>query len=437
MAVDMLGWDAEPPGGPSVFGGGSSAALTITHLTQYLGTLIREDEILQDVWVRGEISNCTRAASGHVYLSLKDDGACVGCVLWRSMAGRLKFRPESGMQVVAHGRLTLYAPRGQYQLELDDLQPDGLGALHLALEQTRAKLLAEGLFDGERKRPLPAFPRTVAVVTSLSGAAVRDICVTLRKGPYPPNILLVPALVQGAGAEESLCSALRLVNQRPEVDLILFGRGGGAIEDLWCFNAEAVVRAVAASRIPVICGVGHETDFTLTDLVADHRAPTPTGAAELVAAQREEMLRRLALGMLRARHLFTAQFHASRLRYEGLSRRAPLSRPLWIVDSRRQRLDELNARLLRAREVCLTRLQHRLALAAGKLDTLSPLSVLARGFGSVTRLPEGEPILRVSELGEGDRVRVRLSDGNFESRVTRIERSGAGEPGEADTRGRK
>jgi exodeoxyribonuclease VII large subunit len=412
-----------------LFGGGSGAALSVSHFTWHLASLVREDVILQDVWVRGEVSNITRAASGHLYFSLKDQGACVGCAMWRTSACRARFRLEPGMQVLAHGAVDIYAPRGQYQLIVDELRTDGAGSLHLSLERVKQRLLAEGLLDAGRKRPLPLFPQRVAVITSLSGAAVRDICVTLQRDPFPPEIVLVPALVQGDGSEESLCCALRLANAESGADVIILGRGGGSTEDLWSFNSEAVSRAVVSSRVPVISAVGHETDFTLADLAADLRAPTPTAAAEMLVAQRADAVRRVDIALRRVQAQFGVRVEMARMRLEALQRRPPLARPLWIVETRRQQLDETEDRLQRAGSAAFTRWRHRLALAAGKMDGLSPLSTLARGYATVLRLPQEEPVASVSALTEGDRVRVRLADGAFESRVTRVTGDAEGKKG--------
>lgn len=402
---------------PSLGGG----AVSVSILTQHLAGIIRYDEVLQDIWVRGEISNCTRAASGHLYFSMKDDQACLGCVMWRSSAGRLRFRPEPGMQVLAHGRISVYAARGQYQLDVDDLQPDGAGALFLAFEQVKARLLSEGLFELDRKRPLPAFPTTVAVVTSLSGAAVRDICAILGSDPNPPRVVLVPAQVQGEGAEESICAALELANRSSGADVIIVGRGGGAIEDLWCFNSEAVARAIAGSALPVISAVGHETDVTLADLVADVRAPTPTAAASLVVDSRRDVLDRWERASAQVAALVQSRLETERLRWEGLRRRMPLARPEWLVATRRQRLDELNARLARAREALFSEHRHRLALAVGKLEGLSPLATLARGYARVSRTENDTPITSAQAVRPGDTLRIHFHDGDVEATVVREE----------------
>lgn len=404
-----------------LFGGGTAAALSVTDVNRHLAGLIRMDDILQDLWVRGEVSNYTRAASGHWYFSLKDESGCLGCVMWRSAAARVPFRLEPGQQVLAHGQLDLYSPRGQYQLVVDDLQPDGVGAQYLALEQARRRLLAEGLLDEDRKRPLPDFPSRVAVVTSLSGAALRDICAIFATMQHPPALVLVPALVQGEGSIESLCAALALANRHSQADVILLARGGGSIEDLWSFNSESVARAIAASVLPVVTGVGHETDYTLADMVADLRAPTPTAAAERIVDQREELIRRQEVAWEAIQALFRAQAAQSRLRLEGLLRRAPLAYPEWLVAHRRQQLDELNTRLEHVRDRLLEHWRHRLALAAGRLEGISPLATLARGYASVLRLPEQEPVRSAAHLAPGAEVRVRLGDGHFDARVTRVE----------------
>ncbi|HEU4752173.1 MAG TPA: exodeoxyribonuclease VII large subunit, partial [Armatimonadota bacterium] len=271
---------------------GSGPTLSVRDLTLHLATLVRCDDILHDIWVRGEVSNCSRSAAGHLFFSLKDEEACLAAVVWRTAAARLCFELKPGDQVLAHGHLEVYPPRGQYQLVVDELEPDGSGAQHLSLEQVKARLLAEGLLDEERKRPLPAFPQRVAVITSIHGAAVRDICVTLRNRPSPPEIVLVPATVQGEGAEESLCTALQRAERYSGADVLILARGGGSSEDLWSFNSERLGRLIAACTVPVISAVGHETDFTLADLVADLRAATPTAAAELVLARRDEMVYR-------------------------------------------------------------------------------------------------------------------------------------------------
>lgn len=410
----------------AAWGGGSDAALSISALTRHLAAVVREDVILQDVWVRGELLNVTRAASGHLYFSLKDAEATVSCVMFRSAAWRLRFRPENGGQVLAHGAVEVYPQRGQYQLVVDALRPSGQGAAALALERSRARLMEEGLLDPLRKRPLPPFPQKVAVVTSLAGAAVQDICVTLQRSPYPPEVVIVPTLVQGVDAEAGLCRAVRQAGEHQGVQLILLARGGGAAEDLWAFNSEALARQICASPVPVISAVGHETDTTLADLAADLRVPTPTAGAELILATRHELIRRAQAAAHRAGDLLRSRLAFSRLRWEGVVRRAPLAHPRWMVEQRRQVLDDLSHRLITARESHLSAARSRLAQLAGKLDGLSPLATLARGYAVVSR-PGREPITRVRQLQPNDAVEVRMADGVFDAAVLRVEVMGDAE----------
>ena len=398
------------------WGGGSDAALSVSVLTRHLAALVREDVILQDVWLRGEVLNLTRASSGHLYFSLKDAEATLPCVMFRSAAWRLRFRPEDGAQVLAHGAVEIYPQRGQYQLVVDVLRASGKGAATQALEAARARLMEEGLLDPLRKRPLPSFPERVAVVTSLAGAAVHDICSTLQRSPYPPDIMLVPAQVQGADAVASLCRALELAGEHSGADVILLARGGGGAEDLWSFNAEEVARAICASPLPVVSAVGHETDTTLADLAADLRVATPTAAAELVLRARHDLFLRAQHASARAGELLRARVEHGRALWDGLVRRTPLARPLWMVDSRRQVLDDLDRRLGSARELNLSRCKGRLALLAGKLDGLSPLATLARGYAVVTR--GGTVITRAEQLEQDEVVEIRLHRGGFEARVT-------------------
>ena len=413
------GWDLEPE--PySIDLDGPIAAITVGQLTQHLTLLIRTDVILCDVWVRGEISNLKPAASGHLYFTLKDDDACVPCVMWRAASSRLPFRPASGMQVVARGAVDVYGPRGAYQLVCSEMQPDGLGAQYLALEQSKARLQEEGLLDAGRKRPLPACPRRVAVITSLSGAAVRDVCVILTRSPNPPEIVLLPALMQGGGAEAQILEALERANTQSGADLIVVARGGGSIEDLWTFNSERLARAIAASRLPVISAIGHETDFTLIDFTADLRAPTPTAAAEIIAARRADVERRCETAVQRAAALCLSALRGAHWRLESLANRPVLRRPERLLDEPRQRLDEAVDSLRRAVRIAVSNRHSQLGLLAGRLEALSPLATLTRGYGLVTRLPDETRVRSVSDLAPGEAVRVRLTDGAFDAQVTGV-----------------
>jgi exodeoxyribonuclease VII large subunit len=403
---------------------GGPPALTVSQLTQHVSALLRSDVLLTDFWVRGEISNLSRPTSGHVYFSLKDESACVACVMWGRDAALLPFRPETGMQVLAHGRLEVYAQRGVYQIICRELQPDGLGSLYLSLEQSKARLAAEGLLDPGRKRPLPRYPRRVAVVTSLGGAAVRDVCVILRRDAHPVDVVLIPAQMQGVGAEAAIIAGLDRANRLTDVDLVIVARGGGAVEDLWTFNSEMLCRAIAVSRLPVISAVGHETDFTLADFVADVRAPTPTAAAEMVAALRADVHRRAERAQQRIVALVSNAVRTGRLRLEHLCSRPLLRRPERLLDPHRQRLDEATSRLMRAREAILSARRNSLGLAAGRLEALSPLATLSRGYGLVTRTEDGRRVVTLADVEVDDSVRVRLTDGDFQARVTALNSKG-------------
>jgi exodeoxyribonuclease VII large subunit len=417
------------------------------------------------LWVEGEVSNLATPSSGHVYFSLKDAYAQVRCALFRGQRMRLRFGPENGMQVLLRARVSLYEGRGEFQLIVEHMEPAGEGALRQAFERLKQKLAAEGLFEPGRKRPLPAFARQIGVVTSPTGAALRDVLSVLRRRMPGLPVVLFPAAVQGAEAPGQLVRALELANARRECDVLLLVRGGGSLEDLMAFNDEAVARAVAASSIPVVCGVGHEIDYSIADFVADRRAPTPSAAAELVSPDRVELLQRLAL--LR-RRLRLAQERLSRARslwLEQLARRLALRHPASRLVQRQQRVDELELRLrtllvsrlqqldgrlstLRARlrgqtpahrlarhrlhlqgwqrrlqlgvGQVLDRLGDRLARAGGTLDAVSPLATLARGYAIVSRHPQGGVLRDASAVNAGQGVQARLARGRLLCRVERV-----------------
>jgi exodeoxyribonuclease VII large subunit len=414
-----------------------------------------------DVRVEGEVSGLKRSGPGHIYFCLKDEEGQLDCVLFSREAGRLKFTLEEGMAVRCRGRLTLYEARGKFQMTLVEVEPTGAGALALAFEQLKQRLGAEGLFDPARKRPLPFLPRRLGVVSSPSGAVIRDI-VRVAHRRFPVPILLAPTPVQGDGASLQIAAAIRKLEAVPDVDVIIVARGGGSLEDLWAFNEEPVVRAIFACRVPVISAVGHETDFTIADFVADLRAPTPSAAAERALPVREDLAAELEL--LRRRGGRALDEAARRARHALERARARLGDPRRLLDERRQRLDEqaergrrvLAARLtaahaaLRAAEVRLARahphrrvLEQRAALAAvrhrlevairpglgarrhaveaarGKLDALSPIKVLERGF-SLTQRADGQLVTRASDVAAGEQVRVRLREGALDATVDAV-----------------
>jgi exodeoxyribonuclease VII large subunit len=394
---------------PSLF---SSIHLTVSQLTFHIRKQLENDPSLQDVWVEGEISNLSRPASGHIYFTLKDKNASLKCMVWKQDAARLRINLQDGMAVEAHGRITVYEPQGTYQLAVNLIQPKGEGALYQEYLRLKSMLEVEGLFDGERKRPIPELPRVIGIVTSGTGAALRDMLNTLRRRLPLAQVILAPSPVQGVDAPPALVNALISINKQ-NPDVILLARGGGSIEDLWAFNDERVVRAVADSKTPVICGVGHETDFTLCDFAADLRAPTPTAAAELATqttvTDLQDLLNSyssrissLTLNLLVEQKKFVSDF-ISRLRYVSPERR---------IQSDYQNLDELSRRAHSA-------LTHRFQLQSNHLDgiskrlqSLNPEGILSRGYAIITRKDDGTVVSRVSQAKA--EMKVRVSDGEFE-----------------------
>jgi len=394
--------------------------LSVGMLNEYVKGLLDSNEVLSDIWVRGEISNFTNHyKTGHLYFSLKDEKGAVSAVMFRSYAARLPFAPQNGMKVILHGRVSLYVPGGQYQINADAMQPDGVGGLYLAFEQLKAKLQAEGLFDEARKKPLPRIPTRIGIITSPTGAAIHDMINILGRRFPCAEILLYPALVQGAGAPASLIAGLKYFNQNDNVDLIIIGRGGGSMEDLWAFNDEALARTVAASRLPVISAVGHESDFTICDFVADRRAPTPSAAAELAVPDMGDLKRLLRGTEDRLSHAMTVRLSQRRDRVAQLANSRVLVAPDRFVDDCRMRVGDLALRLDRAADHKLTRARGDFARAAAQLDALNPLAILTRGY-AVVRAGE-TPVRSVEELRPGEPVRLTLADGEATATVTEIQ----------------
>lgn len=390
--------------------------LSVRALTLYVKNLIEGDELLADLWVRGEISNWRRHVSGHCYFTLKDEYAQVRCVMFRSQAARLRFEPEDGMRVLARGRVSVFERDGLYQFYVAELEPDGRGALHLAFEQLKARLMAEGLFDPARKRPLPRLPRKIGIVTSPTGAAIRDMITVARRRFPNVHIVLAPALVQGDGAPASLIAALSQVVRVPGVDVVIIGRGGGSLEELWAFNDEALARAIAACPVPVVSAVGHETDFTIADFVADLRAPTPSAAAELVVPSKSDLVRLLRTAEARLEAAARAQIARRRERLRLLSGRRVLQRPGDGILAARQQIDGLTRRLALAADGLIRR--HRAALGglAGRLDALSPLAVLARGY-AIVRDEGGRVVRAPGDVAAGQRLELILQHGRLWARA--------------------
>jgi exodeoxyribonuclease VII large subunit len=396
------------------------AALTVSQLTEQIKSTLGAE--FSGVAVRGEIGDLTRASSGHCYFSLKDDNARLAAVIWRSTAQRLKFKLEEGVEVVCRGSIDVYPPRGSYQLTVNQIVPVGIGPLQLAFEQLLKKLSAEGLFESRHKQALPRFPRRMVLITSPQGAAVRDFLQVLHHRWRMSEVLLIPVRVQGDGAGREIARALEVANRlQPQPDVIALVRGGGSAEDLWSFNEEVVVRAIFKSRVPVVSGVGHEVDVTLSDLVADVRALTPTDAAEKVVPKQSELLAWLRDAEQRLAVSLTGRWRSAKQQIDLLANRPVLARPLDLVLERSQRLDELQLRLRGPIERRLERARAQCEQLAGKLESLSPLGVLRRGY-SLT-LAEGRIVKDAELLSPGQMLETRLAQGKVFSRLERVEKS--------------
>lgn len=389
--------------------------ISVSELTALIqGTL---ESAFHSVWVGGEVSEVSRPHSGHVYFTLKDAQAQIRGVIWRSAAQRIKFKLEEGQQVVCHGDLDVYPPRGTYQLVVRQVEPQGVGALQLAFKQLQQRLAAEGLFDPIHKKPLPAFPRRVGFVTSPTGAAVRDFLEVAARRFRGVEILVIPARVQGECAADEIVRGIELANRLvPPLDVLVVGRGGGSLEDLWCFNEESVVRAIFASRLPVVSAVGHEIDVTLSDLVADVRALTPSEAAERIIPSADELTARLMQIQRRLVGNLRGRATAARRQVEQLAKSRVLRNPKTLIYDLAHRLDELDALATRAIRRRLTAASDRLGATSARLDSLSPLAVLARGY-SVTTRASGEIVRDANQVEPGETIHTRLSKGEVTSRV--------------------
>ncbi len=388
--------------------------LTVAQLVRQIKDVVEKDEILNDVWVRGEISNFSQAASGHVYFTLKDVSAAIRCVMWRSDAARVFKLPEDGDAIQAHGRVSMYETRGDVQLYVDEIKLAGAGALWEEFERLRVRLDAEGLFAPEHKRVLPKFPRTIGVVTSREGAVFHDICNVLSRRYPLVQVLLAPTPVQGEAAPSMIVDAIQRVNDAA-IDVLIVARGGGSIEDLWAFNDERVARAIYHSRVPVISAVGHETDFTIADFVADVRAPTPSAAAELAVPDERELRAAAAFSQQRLAQIARDQIGDARVRLSNEIYALERNSPQAHIADNRQRVDELSRR-------AGTRVLQWLALQRGELngatrhlDALNPQATLARGYAIVREKESGRVVKRVAQVRGGKEIAVRVSDGEFEA----------------------
>ena len=391
---------------------------SVTMLNEYIKNIFENNRTLSSVTVRGEISNFTNHRSGHLYFSLKDSDGQIRAVMFRSRAQGLKFMPESGMKVIIHGSVTVYPRDGSYQIYVSSMQPDGIGALYLAYEQMKARLAEEGLFDSIHKKPIPMYPRRIGVITSPTGAAVRDIInVTGRRYPMA-DIYLYPALVQGAGSEESLVRALDYLDKSGLCDVIIIGRGGGSIEDLWSFNSEKLARRIFDAKTPIISAVGHETDFTICDFVSDMRAPTPSAAAEIAVPDRRELMMRVDQLDERLAAALIRNVQRARERLNFLSDRAGADGVRRMLDSKRDEVNYLNEKSALLVRSILQAKRDKLSSSAAKANALSPLSTLSRGYSVAEK--ENVVVNSVNELSKGDRLTLIMKDGTAITEVVEI-----------------
>lgn len=394
-------------------------ALTVSEINQYIKDLIDVNPPLSDVYIKGEISNFKAHSSGHFYFTLKDAQSALRSVMFRSSAQKMTFMPENGMKVIAHGRISVFVRDGTYQLYADSLDPDGVGALYIAFEQLKRKLESEGLFAQEKKKNLPKIPSVVGIVTSPTGAAVRDIIhICRRRFPYA-KLVLYPALVQGPDAPASIAAGIAYFNRAHAADVLIVGRGGGSVEDLWAFNTELVARAVAASEIPVISAVGHETDFTICDFVADRRAPTPSAAAEIAVPDTAELKQKFLNIVSREKAVLLQTLERDRQRLLRSSTSRSLRSPMHTVEDRRMAVASLAQRMDPAMGRELEKRRGALAAAGGALGALNPMSVLTRGFCAAFS-GAGQLIKSVGQVAAGDEITIQMTDGTADAVVRSV-----------------
>jgi exodeoxyribonuclease VII large subunit len=393
---------------------------TVTEITREIKSLLEEN--LPTIWVQGEISNFLLHSSGHRYFTLKDENAQIKCTLWRFRGEKLTFEPADGISVLAWGKVTVYERGGQYQLDVLELVPAGVGKLEIAFQRLKEKLYQEGLFDDEHKKPIPQFPESIGVVTSPTGAAVRDVVrIVLSRFPGV-RIVLNPVRVQGKGAAEEIAGAIGEFNRYSKIDVMIVGRGGGSLEDLWAFNEEVVARAIYDSEIPVISAVGHEIDFTISDFVADLRAPTPSAAAQMVVGEKEVLLEQIRTNLRQLDSTLVSLIEASRQRLKSAEESYGFRRPFDIVTQRSQKIDEVTRRLENRAKNCLEIKSNAVSLLKEKVNVLSPSSVLKRGYSITRKLPQLTVIKDAGILRERDRIEVRVFRGRVESRVELVDR---------------
>lgn len=397
-------------------------ALSITQVNEYIRGKMDQDQLLVQLAVRGEISNYKMYPSGHHYFTLKDENAALKCVMFKASAARLRFRPENGMKVIAMGRITVYPRDGAFQLYCSAMSMDGVGDLYAAFEQLKAKLAAQGLFAPEHKKPLPPFPGTIGIVTSSAGAAIHDMLRILNKRYPLTRVRLFPVRVQGAEAPGEIAAAIRYANHYRLADLLIVGRGGGSIEDLWAFNDERVAYAIYESRIPIISAVGHEPDVTISDYVADLRAATPSNAAELAVPDQAALLQNMDAAASAMASALAGRLRHARQRLAVLSQSPALISPTGYLEQRGKNLEHLKTRLIAAQTQQLQHKRQRFIAATSKLDAMSPLKVLSRGY-SIVNADNGNILRSVYQTAPGGKIRVTLSDGSLSAVVAEVKES--------------
>ena len=392
---------------------------TVSELTKYIRAIVEES--FPGIWIEGEIANFVHHSSGHIYFSLRDKGATIKCAFFKYSNQKLKFEPKNGMKVICRGSVSVYEPRGDYQLIVEDLEPKGIGALQLQFQQLKEKLEKEGLFDERNKIPLPFLPTRIGVVTSPTGAAIQDIINIARRRFANIEIIINPVKVQGADAKDEIVSAIKQFNELEIIDVMIVGRGGGSLEDLWPFNEEIVARAIFASKIPVISAVGHEVDYTISDFVADFRAPTPSAAAELVIPRKEELIKLIGVALERLNNAISDKLDVLKKKLDNLKESYILRQPLNYVIQMQQRIDDLRKDMFVSIEHMVDMSGERFNRITSKLEALSPVSILNRGYSITKRLPEGLVVREAHSLKPGDLIETRLGQGKLKSKVEEIQ----------------
>ena len=398
----------------------NAITLTVSQLNEYIKALLDSQELLGDIYIKGEISNFTNHyKSGHMYFSLKDSDSVLKSVMFRSYASYLKFVPENGMKVIVRGSVSAFPRDGVYQLYAKEIQPDGVGSLYLAYEQLKEKLFSMGLFDEEHKKTIPRYPSKIGIITADTGAAVADMKNILSRRYPIAEIYIYPSLVQGTGAPAELCEGIRFFNEKLHVDTVIIGRGGGSIEDLWAFNSEMLAHEIYNSRIPVISAVGHETDFTICDFVADLRAPTPSAAAELAVPEISDILSTVANHSAIIKKLTESKIKNTKTQLAVLSKSKTFTSPLYYTERLREKTNILSEKIVCCAKKQLSDKKKDLSEAAGRLSALSPLSVMARGY-SIVSTDDGKAVTSAKQLSKGKELDLRFSDGKAKATVTEI-----------------